>query len=319
MFDHLSSEPDPPGLEVRDAVHVRARLLRRRRWAGVGTAGATLVSVLLVVTLSGPGESTAVLFTDEPSATPSPWPSLLITASAVPEATLEPTPAPAASPTPGPAVTMVTLTPSTSSSPLPACAPKAYDQCPDGRPGWSHGFSSSCHDATASDVPAAREELFDGVTATWVLSRTTAEGGQSLAGKVRVHSTRQDHVVFDVQFGADPDPAVYGEGRGGAVHVNELGRPGPHVDLLPGQTQTFDLGVGTTSCADTSDLPEPPLPPGSYAAGKTLAFDRAATVASNSETATPKPGQTPSAATTPRDGPVPPRGQFAIRQQMTLT
>lgn len=310
MFEHLSSEPEPPGPEVRDAVRRRARGLRQRRWVGAGTAGAVALGVVLAVILSGPTERSAVLFVDEPSPTPTPSvPAALVTADPTPDPTVSPTPEPSVTPTPVPAVTTVAATPS--ASPSPACDQKRADQCPDGKPGWSYGFSSSCHDAAASEVPAAREVLFDGVTATWVLPRTTVRGGESLPGKVRVHSTRQDHVAFDVSFGPGASPAVYGEGRGGAVHLNELFLPGPHVDLLPGQTQTFDVGVGTTGCADTPDLPEPPLPAGSYAAGETFTFQRATTVVDSSGTATPEP--------TPVDGPVPARGEFAVRLPLTVT
>lgn len=288
---------------------------RHKRSVAAGAAGTTVAAVGLALILSGPGERRAVLAQDPPIPG--------VTETSAPPATVEPTPAaaptPSTSPPPSPPPTALSpaSAPASTASPSASatCGGGAFPDCPDGKPGWFGGLSS-CRDATASDVPAAQQELFDGVTATWVLPRSTVSGGQRLDGKVRLSSSRQDRVVFDVPTGPEFDARV----AGGAVHSGDVVAY-VHVDLSPGQTQTLDLAVGTTSCADTADEPEPPLAPGSYAAGKGFAFEKAAAVVGSSQTATPGPLAigSPTAEPTPTDGSVPERGSFAVRLQLTIT
>lgn len=312
MFEHLSGEPDQPGPAVREAVQLRARRLRQRRWAVAGTSGTAVLAVVLSLILTGSGEPRASLVVDGASPTSTP--------TSLPLQTADPTPAPVVTskptPTPVESVSPPAIEPSPTAA--PSCNPRDTAQCPDGKPGYGLGFGN-CSNARAVDVPAAREELFDGVTATWALPRTV-QGGHQLSGQIRLRSTRLDHVEFDVQPPAMSGALIFGEGGGGAIHPSEFVFA-QHIDLQPGETQTIGLFVGTTSCGDTADEPEPPLRAGRYVAGAEFTFAKARAVSGSGGTPTgePLPDATPAPTATPADRPVPASGSFAVRDQLVIT
>jgi len=161
--------------------------------------------------------------------------------------------------------------------------------------------------------------VFEGVTATLVMPRTSIEAGQDLPVVVRLRNDRADPVSFTLFPGANGEAFVYGV-RGGAIHGTDV-IVGHMIDLAPGETDTVSLTIGTTSCADVPEDPEPALPAGSYGAGFRFSFSQA----SSQPTSTPSPSSSPglplgeqSASPTPTPAPMPSYGEFALRVDVTV-
>ena len=267
MFDELDDPVAPhPGEAARAAVAARSarlRLRRRAAWGG-GAASALLVVAALTYALPGDRRSLDVVVTETatPTATavetPEPTP-----ATPSPTATPTPTPRPAPSSEPAEEPPPPPPPPPTTTAPRrPTATPTEslpFDQAPDGKPGWSTGFTW-CHDATA--LPPEGAGPYPGVTLALELPSTTFVAGRSYTGHLVVTNDADHSVSFDA-WSSGSTVAVDDAGHGSAGKGNDA-MISHHVELDPGEEWSLDVGVSTVGCGDTPRDGDRPLPPGAY-------------------------------------------------------
>jgi hypothetical protein len=294
MYDHLD-DPDPPypGADAREGVGARAKRLRRKRFAVVGGSGTAAVAVVVLAVALANGSGTpratmiytsptlyAVVDTETPTATPTPS----ATPSPTPSATPTETTAPPTHPTP---------------SVTSGCRDeRGFPSCPDGKPGWSNGFTSCAVSTTVPSGPGTQTYL-DGLTATFAVDPSVA-AGETLNGTLTFSNSTADAIHLDYGAGSRQLEVQGGSRYGSDALVTEV------LDIPAGTEKSVPLSVRTTTCGDTSSDPATALAAGSHAVGVSFTVRH---IRSDPGAPSPEPTATvddlPTSSATPDPDPTP--------------
>jgi hypothetical protein len=275
MYDHLDDPTPPPlGDETRAEVLARAGRLRRKRLAVLlsSASAAVVVVVVAAYALTGSPERASLIVV-------SPTPTM--TATETPEPTPSSTPSAAGSPTIAP-------TPTRTATTAPTASPSAVVHCqgldcPDGKPGWTTGYTQ-CNPATVMPDGAGAPPV-DGLVLTLALPASAASG-TDVHGTATVTNNSDVTVSFEVRqprIGAEA--GVAGPGGTSSTHASDA-MGSEAFELSPGESDSINVVAHTTSCGDTSSEHEPALPAGTYQVGLTMGFTNAQVAPGDSATGT---------------------------------
>ncbi|HEU0130841.1 MAG TPA: hypothetical protein VFQ85_07605 [Mycobacteriales bacterium] len=268
MFDDLDDpRPAVPPPGARAAVAARAARIRRHRRTGWAAGSASLALVLVAAAAGLRHDGTDRIAAGDPTPT-----VVAETPSPTPTETLQhptphsPPPPTSSSPLPNPATVSPHPSPSESPSPSPTSSPTpqepGWDQ-PDGKPGWSTGFTWC---SVPDSVPDEGEAPFEGLTMELTVPESV-HAGDGASGTVTIHNGSDHYVSFVLTGDSGRFQTVLGdtEHHRSGVYGNDaiMSRV---VELDAGEDTTIDVSVPTTACGDTSD-DDTPLPAGTYTAG----------------------------------------------------
>ncbi|MCU1594868.1 MAG: hypothetical protein JWO12_2260 [Frankiales bacterium] len=273
MYDNLDDAvppSTPPG--ARERVSARAAQLRRRRMLVAGGSGIVLVvaAALLLLSLQGPGVQRSTLLitatsSPTPIATPIATPVPSFTAPATPVPSPTPVTRPSALPCPGGCGTMPTVPASSGPSPTSgscADAGRGYDDCPDGKPGWSTGFLA-CQSA---EQMADRPPTLPGLDAVLDVPASTSAGTATHGSLLFTnHSDTPLQFALTLPVDIGLEAVLVGQAGNSARHFTDVMQD-TTIDLAPGQTRSLAVQVQTSACGDTQRDAEPGLPVGQYRA-----------------------------------------------------
>lgn len=299
MYDNLddASPPVPPP-GARESVSARASRLRRRRLLIAGGSGTALVAAvaLVLIAVSNVGSQPATLIT----ATSSPTPTVDVTPVASPSSYcttaascpgFSPAPHPTCPPSglgcfsPRPS-TSATLQPTPTPTPN-NCSPdgRGYDDCPDGQPGWSTGFTG-CTPFEHGLVPSGPSF---GVSRELRIP-SSGRRGATVRGDVVFTNGNDGAVHFTVNVPSDTDLEVglLNAEAQSAQHSTDVVQQ-MTFDLAPGESASLPVHVATTACGDTSRDAEPALPAGHYTAWARITLSQASAQPSSEPSASPQP------------------------------
>jgi hypothetical protein len=258
MFDELD---DPAGTPRGDLAGVLARAAARRYRRAVTTVGSgvalSLVAGLVVLARPGTPDAHSLREAD-------PSPSVSATASPVPSDSASPEPGASSPAAMSPAAT---TGPGSTPEPTPTDGYGRWDQ-PDGKPGWSTGFTW-CSPAPGGPSRAPASDL----RLTVVLDQPSFRPQDWVSGTATIHNDgdRAVHVYassgggFDgVLYGAGGKPANGVFGNDGITHLDE--------DIPAGGTYSYGFDAATSTCGDTYAQDEQ-LPAGDYTVAPVLFWE----------------------------------------------
>jgi hypothetical protein len=260
MFDELD---DPAGTPRGDLARVLARAAARRYRRAVTTVGSgialSLVAGLLVLARPGtPG--THSLREADPS------PSASATATPVPSDSATPEPG---GPSPAATSPAATTTPGSTPEPTPTDVYGGWDE-PDGKPGWSTGFTWC---SPAPDGPSRAPA--SGLRLTAVLDQPSFRPQDWVSGTATIHNDGDRTAHVDAYAGGGFDGVLYGAGGEPAdgVYGND-GISSLDEDIPAGGTYSYPFHAATSTCGDTSAQDEQ-LPAGDYTVAPVLFWETA--------------------------------------------
>lgn len=173
--------------------------------------------------------------------------------------------------TPDVQTTRVSLSP-------PSCSEtgRGYDDCPNGKPGWSTGFLS-CEPAQQTDD---RPPDLAGLSAVLSIPGSAHPGSQ-VRGTLLLTNGGGSQILFSVSTPVDLalEAVLVGPAGRSARHTTDVVQA-IRIALEPGQSRGLAVRVQTTVCGDTQRDVEQPLAAGAY---------RAQVVIGASDEATPGP------------------------------
>jgi hypothetical protein len=288
MFDELD---DPAGAPRGDLARVLARAGARRRqrrvMAGVGSGAALslVAGIAVLVTAGTPGVDSISELDPSPS----------VTASAA-----SPTAEPSGSATPVPADPSATAAPSggPSASPSPADYLTGWDE-PDGKPGWSTGFTWCWPASTEPSRPPAGD-----LRLTVALDQDAYPPGYRVSGTATIHNDGSKTVHVDASGAGGFDGVLYG--AGGQPVDGIFGNDGVEsmsADVAAGGTYTYRFYAATETCGDTS-ADDKEVPAGDYTVAAVLDWEHSDGSPGGTWVGARVPVSIDPAAPTP--GPVPP-------------
>lgn len=147
-------------------------------------------------------------------------------------------------------------------TPSPQPTQRAYESWnePDGKPGWSGGFSGCNQSPPIANSVAPSESL----TIELMLPQAEYAAGEVISAEVELKNTGSSNAQLTVIDSSDDGTLI--DNRGDAVSAVYWSDAvmGSNYEIPPGGSKRIKVSVQTSSCGDTGDEPPRNLAKGNY-------------------------------------------------------